>query len=142
MKKSELIQIIKEELERYKGGLYQAKIGDRIWIGKQGQQYKDRSEITKILPDGKLVSKDGNIFYPNGRLYKGSSYQYQKTKNPGIEVSAQLATQKDFDKEYKSIKVDFLRKFDWDKMNVEDIEKIIDQLPIKQANKLYTSRFS
>ena len=142
MKKQELNQLIKEELEKYKGGLYQAKIGDKIWIGKQGQQYKDRSEITKILPDGKLVSKDGNIFYPNGRLYKGSSFQYQKTKNPGIEISAQLATQEDFDKEYKSIKVDFLRKFNWEKMDIKDLEDIINQLPIKQANTKITSRFS
>jgi hypothetical protein len=140
MKKSELIQVIKEELTTLRG-LYRAKVGDKIWIGKQGQQYKSRSEITKILPDGKLVSKDGNIFYPNGRLYKGSSPQYQKTKNPGKEVSAQLATQEDFNKEYKRIKVDFLRKFDWDKMDIVDLEKLIDQLPIKQANTLTTSRF-
>jgi len=140
--KTELREIIKEELERYKKGLYQAKVGDKIWIGKQDQQYKDRSEITKILPDGKLVSKDGNIFYPNGRLYKGSSPQYQKTKNPGKEISAQLATQGDFDKEYKNIKVEFLRRFNWEKMDIKDLEAIINQLPIKQGSTKGTSRFS
>jgi hypothetical protein len=140
MDKLKLVELIKEELTALRG-LYRAKVGDKIWIGKQGQQYKDRSEISKILPDGKLVSKDGNIFYPNGRLYKGSSLQYQKTKNPGIEISAQLATQQDFDKEYKSLKVDFLRRFNWEKMDIKDLEGIINQLPIKQANTKNTSRF-
>lgn len=140
MDKLKLVELIKEELTTLRG-LYRAKVGDKIWIGKQGQQYKDRSEITKILPDGKLVSKDGNIFYPNGRLYKGSSFQYQKTKNPGKEISAQLATQEDFDKEYKNIKIKFLRRFNWEKMDITDLENIINQLPIKQANTKNTSRF-
>ena len=42
MKKSELKQMIKEELEKYKGGLYQAKIGDMLWIGISGMVGKDK----------------------------------------------------------------------------------------------------
>lgn len=141
MNRNNLKQFIKEELETLRG-LYRAKVGDDIWIGKQGQQYKSRSKITKILPDGKLVTSTGDIFYPNGRLYKGGSVQYQKQSNPGKEISAQLATQEDFDKEYKQIKVDFLRKFNWEKMDIKDLEAIINQLPIKQGNKLSTSRFT
>lgn len=142
MKKSELQQMIKEELEKYKGGLYQAKIGDMLWIGISGMVGKDRSTVTKILPDGKIVDSVGNTYNPDGRLYKSTNLRWQKKTNPGKVVSAKLATQSDLNKEYKKIKVDFLRKFDWDKMNIEDIEKIIDQLPIKQGSKLNTSRFS
>jgi hypothetical protein len=142
MKKSELKQMIKEELEKYKGGLYQAKIGDMLWIGISGMVGKDRSTVTKILPDGKIVDSIGNTYNPDGRLYKSTNPRWQKKTNPGKVVSAKIVTQSDLDKEYKKIKVDFLRKFDWDKMNIEDIEKIIDQLPVKQANKLNTSRFS
>jgi hypothetical protein len=142
MKKSELKQIIREELEKYKGGLYQAKVGDMLWIGISGMVGKDRSKVTKIFSDGKIADSEGNIFNPDGRLYKSSNLRYQKKTNPGKIVSAKIATQSDLDKEYKTIKTDFLKKFDWDKMNIEDLEKIIDQLPVKQANKLNTSRFS
>jgi len=142
MKIPELKQIIKEELERYKGGLYQAKVGDMLWIGISGMVGKDRSKVTKIFSDGKIADSEGNIFNPDGRLYKSSNPRWQKKTNPNKIVSAKIATQSDLDKEYKKIKIDFLRKFDWDKMNIEDLEKIINQLPIKQGNKLNTSRFS
>jgi hypothetical protein len=142
MKKSELQRIIREEMEKYKGGLYQAKIGDMLWIGMSGMIGKDRSKVTKIFSDGKIADSEGNIFNPDGRLYKSSNSRYQKKTNPDKIVSAKIATQSDLDKEYKKIKTDFLRKFDWDKMNIEDLEKIINQLPVKQGNKLNTSRFS
>ena len=142
MKRSELQQIIKEEMERYKGGLYQAKVGDILWIGMSGMVGKGRSKVTKIFSDGKIADSEGNIFNPDGRLYKSSNLRWQKKTNPNKIVSAKIATQSDLDKEYKKIKIDFLRKFDWDKMNIEDLEKIINQLPVKQGNKLNTSRFS
>jgi hypothetical protein len=142
MKIPELKQIIKEELERYKGGLYQAKVGDMLWIGISGMVGKDRSKVTKIFSDGKIADSEGNIFNPDGRLYKSSNPRWQKKTNPNKIVSAKIATQSDLDKEYKKIKIDFLRKFDWDKMNIEDLEKIINQLPVKQGSKLNTSRFS
>lgn len=139
---SKLKQIIKEELEKYKGGLYQAKVGDTLWIGMSGMNGKDRSKVTKLYPDGKIGDSEGNIFNPDGRLYKSTNIRYQKKSNPGKIISAKLATQSDFNKEHKQIKVDFLRKFDWDKMDIFELEKIIDQLPIKQANRVGTSRFS
>lgn len=142
MKMSKLKQIIKEELEKYKGGLYQAKVGDTLWIGMSGMNGKDRSKVTKLYPDGKIGDSEGNIFNPDGRLYKSTNIRYQKKSNPGKIISAKLATQSDFNKEHKQIKVDFLRKFDWDKMDIFELEKIIDQLPIKQANRVGTSRFS
>ena len=142
MKQSELRQIIREELEKTVRGLYKAKVGDSIWIGKEGMSYKDRSTIAKILPDGKLVDKRGNIFLPNGMLFRGADINFKKKFNPGKQVSAQIATQEDFDKEYKQVKVDHLRKFNWEKMNIEDLEKIIDQLPVKQGNTLNISRFT
>lgn len=143
MKKSELVKIIKEEMERYKGGLYQAKIGDMLWIGISGMVGKDRSKVTKILPDGKIVDSAGNTYNPDGRLYKSTNPRWQKKTNPGKVVSAKIATQSDLDKEYKQIKIDFLRKFDWGKLNIEDIEKVIDSIPnYSQGNKLGISRFS
>lgn len=142
MTKSELRQIIKEELEKYKGGLYQAKIGDKLWVGMSGMIGKDRSTVTKIYPNGKIGDSEGNIFNPDGRLYKSTNPRYQKKSNPNKIVSAKLITQSDFDKEHKQIKVDFLRKFDWNKIDISELEKIIDQLPIKQANKVGISRFS
>lgn len=142
MKKSELKQIIREEMEKYSGGLYQAKVGDMLWIGMSGMQGKDRSKVTKIFSDGKIADSEGNIFNPDGRLYKSTNLRYQKKSNPNKIVSAKISTQQDLNKEYKKIKTDFLRKFDWDKMDIQDLEKIINQLPIKQANKLNTSRFS
>lgn len=135
-----LEEIAKED--EYLRGLYQAKVGDPIWIGIQGNQAKNRSEISKILPNGRLVDKIGNIWEKNGRLYQGAkSSQFMKKYNPGKEISAQLITQPEYDKEHKNIKVDHLRKFDWGKMSTEELEKIIDQLPIKQGNKLNKSRF-
>ena len=109
MDKNKLKQIITEEVEKYIRGLYQAKVGDPIWIGVQGDLGKNRSEISKILPDGKLVDKLGNIYFPNGRLYRGGDANTTKKTNPGKEISAQLITQKEFGNEYKNIKVDFLR---------------------------------
>lgn len=141
MKKSELKQIIKEEMESYRGGLYQAKVGDMLWIGQSGMRGKYRSKIIKIFPDGKIGDSEGNIFNPDGRLYRSSHPQFQKQTNPGKVTSARIVTQSDFDKEFKQIKTDFLRKFDWEKLDIQDLEKIIDQLPIKQGNKLNTSRF-
>jgi hypothetical protein len=142
MKKIELRSIIREELERYKGGLYQAKVGDMLWIGITGMEGKDRSKVTKILPDGKVVDSEGNTYNPDGRLYKSNNLRWQKKTNPGKVVSAKIATQSDLDKEYKNIKIDFLRKFDWQKLDIESIEKIIDSIPnYSQGSKLGNSRF-
>lgn len=140
MKPYDLIKkIIQEELEIYKKGLYQAKKGDYIQIGAAGRRWKEHTQVKKILPNGKIVDTEGNIFNPNGQLYRGATHNTFKKFNQS--VSAKLITQKEFDQQYKSIKVDFLRKFDWGKLDIKELESIINQLPILQANKLNISRF-
>jgi hypothetical protein len=136
-----LKNIISENNLKYVGGLYQAKPGDVLWIGISGMVGKDRSNVVKIYSDGKVGDNVGNIFNPDGRLYKSNNSRWQKKTNPNKIVSAKIATQTDFDIEYKKIKVDFLRKFNWETLNVTEIERIINQLPIRQANKLDRSRF-
>jgi hypothetical protein len=132
---------INEAEDKYTKGLHQAKVGDAIWIGKSGTSVKDRSVIKKILSNGNLVDADGNIFSKNGQLVKGGNDKYLKKNNPDKKISAQIITQKDYDDEYKKIKVDHLRNFDWNKLTVDELNDIIDKLPIKQANRLSTSRF-
>ena len=141
MNLSALRQIIKEEVEKYKGGLYQVQIGDMLTVGIQGTRYRQHSKVVKILPDGKVVDSLGNTFNPNGTLHRSTDYMFKKTTNPNKVASAKVVTQPELDKQYKKIKIDFLKKFDWDKLNIEDLEKIIDQLHIKQVNKLIKSRF-
>jgi hypothetical protein len=136
-----LKNIISENKLKYVGGLYQAKPGDMLWIGISGMVGKDRSNVVKIYSDRKVADDAGNIFNPDGRLYRSKNPRWQKKTNPNKIVSAKIATQTDFDIEYKKIKVDFLRKFNWETLNVTEIEQIINQLPIRQANKLNTSRF-
>lgn len=142
MDKFNLIEFLEED-ERYKKGLYQAEVGDTLAIGIQGQSFKNKRKITKILPDGKVVDSDGNIFNPNGRLFRGGNRQSQKKGNPGKEISAKLVTQDEYNDDFKRIKIDFLRKFEYEKLDIEDILKIIDTIPnYSQANKLNTSRFT
>jgi len=128
-------------LEKYIGGLYQAKPGDYIKIGKEGERIKKINKIKKILPNKKIVDSEGNIFFTNGLLYRGNEYLFKKKFNKGKRISAGLVIQKEFDNEYKNIKIDFLRKYDWNSLDIEKIEEIIDNLPIKQANRLRRSRF-
>lgn len=142
MKKSQLIKLIVEEMIKYKKGLYQAKVGDSIKIGQEGLSWKYYSKVQKILDSGKIVDSEGNIFFPNGRLYKGKSQSLQKSRNKNKEVSAQLITQEDFDDQYKKSKIDFLKSFDYSKLKIEDIEKITDAIPVKYAGTLRKSRFA
>ena len=126
--KNELQALIREESDRYKKGLYQVKIGDWIAVGKEGRRWKIKRKVSKILPDGKIVDENGNIFFPDGRLFRGGNKDsdLMKKYSSGKQVSAQIVTQRDFDEEYKHIKVDFLRKFDWNSLDITQLEKIID----------------
>lgn len=125
---------------RVKRGLHQAKVGDVIKIGQTGMKFKVFSKILKISTKGKITDESGNIFTKNGMLFRANSHQFKKQK--GKVVFAQLVTQEEFDKRFKDIKVDFLKKFNFDKLNIEDILKIIDSIPnVTQGNKLGKSRF-
>ena len=127
--------------EKVRKGLYQAKVGDPIWIGIEGNRAKHYSKIEKILND-KLIDTEGNIFAKDGRLIKGGQSRFMKKFNKGKTISAKLITQKEFDKQFKNIKIEFLRKFDYDKLNIDDILKIIDAFPNHtQGNTLNISRF-
>jgi len=130
------------EGEQYTKGLHQAKVGDPMWIGIQGNRSKWRSKVKKILSDGKIVDEDGNIFHKDGQLYRGKTTLFMKKYNNNKTVSAQLVTQHEYDQEYKQIKIDFLRKFDYSKLPVEVIEKMIEVIPNwSQTNSPNKSRF-
>lgn len=138
MKLSNLIR----ELD-YHGGLYQVQVGDKLAVGQSGMLGKYYSTVKKIYPDGKVLDDIGNTFNPDGRLYKSShpTFTKQWSGNKSKITSAKIVTQKEFDSEYKRIKVEFLQKYNWDKMSIDELESVINSLPIKQASKLQKSRF-
>lgn len=134
-----LVDILNEE--KYSKGLHQAKSGDPLWIGVEGSRGKHYSKVKKVTDD-KVFDIDGNIFSKDGRLIKGGSTRFMKKFNKGKIISAKLITQKEFDKQFKDIKVDFLRKFDYNKLQIDDILKIIDSIPgYSQSNTKSFSRF-
>lgn len=140
--KYNLTKLFKEELEKYKKGLHQARVGDKVWIGIEGTRVKWYDEVTKVSNDGKVVVKGGDLFNSDGRIFRGKSHKFQKQNNPNKTISAKIITQSEFDERYKSTKIDFLKKFDYNKLNIEDIESIIDAIPNhSQGNKLNKSRF-
>jgi hypothetical protein len=141
MNKQELKQLIKEELSKYVGGLFQSKEGDYISIGIEGSRYRHFGKVVKILDDKKVKDDNGNIFYPVGRLYRGGSTIFQKQYNNKNVVSAKIITQQEFDNQHKQIKVNFIRQFDYNRVDIATIEAMIDLLPVKQASTLNTSRF-
>jgi len=141
MIKKNLKSLILEELKNYTKGLHQAKVGDKVHIGKEGIRSKWYDEVSKV-EDNRVTVKGGDIFNLDGRIYRGKSLNFQKTYNKNKTVSANLITQKEFDQSYKNIKIDFLRNSDFKKLDIKDILKIIDTVPnYKQANTLNKSRF-
>ena len=127
---------IKEE--KVRRGLHQARVGDAIYIGMKGTRGKWYSKVKKVdSKTGRITDRDGNIFNPDGQIYRRKTYPFKQSDT----VSAKIVSQKDFDKQYKKIKIDFLRKFDWDRMDIKEIEKIIDMMPVGQGNVLGKSRF-
>jgi|TARA_R110002167_G_scaffold30340_6_gene100292 hypothetical protein len=142
MEKQQLKQLICEVLEKYTKGLHQSKIGDKVYIGIEGTRGKWFDEISKIFDDGKVKVKGGDIFNPDGRIFRGKSITFQKQHNKNKTISAKIITQKEFDQSFKNIKVDFLRRFDYNKLKIEDILTIIDSIPnYDQANTKHISRF-
>jgi len=142
MKKNNLKSLIRETLERYKKGLYQAKPDDYIKVGVEGTRYKESIKIDKIVSNDRLQDENGNIWNRDGTLFRYKHIRHlPKHLRKDKHVNAQLITQEDFNEQYKDIKVNFLRKFKWEDMDISELEKIIDQLPIKQANRLRHSRF-
>jgi len=124
--------------EKVRPGLHQAKVGDAIHIGIGGTRGKWYSTVKKIdRKTGRITDRDGNIFNPDGRVFRRKTYPFKQSKI----VSAKIVSQKEFDKQYKKIKIEFLRKFKWDSMDIDEIEKIIDMMPVGQGNKLHKSRF-
>ena len=64
-----------------------------------------------------------------------------KIYGKGKIVSAKIVTQKEFDEEYKKIKVDFIRNIAHE-LDIETLEKMIDVIPnMSQANTKRISRF-
>jgi len=123
-------------MTKYIGGLFQAKIGDRIEIGIQGQRFKHRTEIVAIGANRRLRDSWGNIFNRDGQLYRRASHPINVIDKKR-KVSAQLVVQEQHDSEYRRI-----RSFDFSRMTTKDIEALIDNMPVKQANTLQTSRFT
>jgi len=128
------------EGEKYIKGLHQAEVGDYISIGFQGNRNRHVSKITKILDTNRLVDSDGNIFGRNGVIERRKG-GWAKITPKGNIVSAKIITQTEFDKQYKEIKVNFIKDKIADQ-DIEIIEKIIDMfVGWAQANTKNISRF-
>ena len=124
------------EGETYIKGLYQAKAGDYISIGTRGRSF---AKIAKVLPTDKLVDSDGNIFGRNGVIIRRIA-GWAKYVPKGSITSAKIITQKEFDKDYKKIKVDYIKDNIADE-DIATIEEILLLMKGRQANTLNISRF-
>lgn len=121
-------------------GLHQAKVGDHIRIGIEGTRGKRDVKIAKILANDRLVDEDGNIFQRNGMIIKRKA-GFPSHFGKGKIVSAKLITQKEFDREFKDIKIRHITEYDWNKEDLATILKVIDLMKIGQGNPLKKSRF-
>jgi hypothetical protein len=127
--------------KKYIGGLFQAEVGDTIEIGIQGSRFKHRSKIVKIVTHNRLQDEWGHIFNRDGQIFRRKGHPFYVTDKK-IKISAGLIIQEKFDAEYKRIKMDFLRTFDYSKLDIEEILTIIDAIPRhEQGNTLQNSRF-
>lgn len=128
------------EGEKYLKGLHQAKAGDYISVGIEGIRNREIVKISKVLDTDKLVDQNGNIFGRNGVIIRRKG-GWAKFYGKGKIVSAKIVTQKEFDEEYKKIKVDFIRNIAHE-LDIETLEKMIDVIPnMSQANTKRISRF-
>jgi hypothetical protein len=126
------------EGEKYIKGLHQAKVGDYISIGFSGNRNRSITKIEKVLDTDKLVDIGGNIFGRNGVILRRISGWAKQDKSK--IVSAKIVTQKEFDKEYRDIKIQHIQNHIGDE-DIETLEKIIDLMKVKQANTKNLSRF-
>ena len=131
---------ILSEGEKYLKGLHQAKVGDHIYIGVEGWRAKGYSKIAKVLDTDKLVDTDGNIFGRNGVIIRRKG-GWANNAPKGKIISAKIITQKEFDENYKKIKIDHIRNHDWSKEDIKTIEKINSMMRVSNANTRNTSRF-
>lgn len=128
------------EGEKYLKGLHQAKVGDYISVGIEGYRNREKVKISKVLDTDKLVDQNGNIFSRNGIIIRRKG-GWAKFYGKGKIVSAKIVTQKEFDEEYKKIKVEFIINTVRD-LDIETLEKMIDIIPnMSQANNKRISRF-
>ena len=127
------------EGEKYIKGLHQAKVGDHINIGIEGQRNKEYSKIAKILDSDKLVDTNGNIFGRNGVIIRRKG-GWAKYIGKGKIVSAQIITQKQFDDSYRELLINHIQKY-IRKEDIETVKNIIDLMKVKIANNRLTSRF-
>jgi len=104
-------------------GLHNAKPGDIIEIGIEGQRHKVQSKIDKVVSNNRLQDKDGNIFGRDGMIYRRKGWQLRDTK--GKIVSAKHMTQKQLDDEHDNRRRKYLKETNWDKLDAEQIEKIL-----------------
>lgn len=144
MKTSEFRKLIRKEVIselKYVGGLHQAKPGDYISIGIEGTRIKHILRIDKIVANNRLQDEYGDIFDRNGIIYRRKSSAFKSWNDKKRIVSAKIVTQKEFDNQYKDIKINFLRKYEWHKEDIQTINNVIKQLKIQQGSRLNISRF-
>lgn len=123
-------------------GLYDVRQGDYIEIGFEGSRYKEKVKIVKVTNTNRLQDQWGNIFDRNGMIYRRMGGRIKQISNKSKIIYARPVTQKQFDDDFKDIKVDFLRTFKWEKIDIKDLMKIIDSIPgWGQGNEKNISRF-
>lgn len=123
------ISDIDEKIERSNGavtkpinGLHDARPGDIIRIGVQGQRQKYTARIKKIVSGGRLMDDKGNVFGRDGVIHRRSSTWPYNTK--GKIVSAKHMTQQSIDDGYEEQRRNSLKNYNWDKASPETVTAV------------------
>lgn len=119
---------LNEELEKFSKGLYQAKVDDRLVIGKQGTRDKQITTVKKIYPDGSVLDSGGNVFQKNGILKKAGHNLPGYANRKGITISATLMTQEEADELYVQSALEIISRNLKNIKSREQAEKMLDSL--------------
>lgn len=110
-------------MKRNLSGLYNAKVGDILLIGVEGQNFKERSTIKNIASNGKITDREGNIYNASGKIYR-------RKKNSGKPddkiIYAKHMTEKQMNKEIREHKIIFLKTIKWEKLTDTELEKVLE----------------
>ena len=109
-------------------GLHDAKPGDIINIGVEGQRHKFVTKIEKIVSNDRLQDREGNIFDRNGKIYRRKGWQLRGTQ--GKIIYAKHVTQKELDAGHDKDRRRYLKEYRWDELDAERIEKVLKILRI------------
>jgi hypothetical protein len=131
MKLINYLEEIKGLKEKPVKGLYDAKVGDRLKIGVQGERSKDTHVlIKKVLPTNRLQTERGDIFDRNGMIHTRKSSYFKSLKKEDRIVFAQHMTADEVKKKQiksaHSLLSDLILKKELSVQQIKAIGKIIN----------------